>query len=247
MYSRPLAPEDEPALQALLMREPRHNLFHLSGLREHGLAPTGASQGRPWAVGVFHDSGELSGALVALRGTGCIYHTPGDDATLALLGECVLDRGLGGSLSLMSGHITQIQPLLPLIGEVGLGPADRCHFRTLYPHELLMPGPVPGFSLACPATDDDMERLIDFYETGFHSLAHLPSRSAWRNRLSEQLAFRTLFVIEDPTGRIVSAALSSAEGGSAAMIGGVATLDQYRGKGLSSLCVAALCDYLFLG
>ena len=95
------------------------------------------------------------------------------------------------------------------------------------------------------AVNADMERLIDFYEVGFYSLAHLPSRAAWRNRLTEQLALRTMFIIEDERGKIVSAAQSSAEGGGGAMLGGVATLEKHRGKGLSSLCVAALCDYLF--
>jgi predicted GNAT family acetyltransferase len=89
-----------------------------------------------------------------------------------------------------------------------------------------------------------MERLIDFYETGFYSLAHLPTRAAWRNRLTEQLAFRTLFLVEDERGRVASAALSSAEGGGAAMLGGVATVAEYRGRGLSVLCVGALCEYL---
>src|SRR5206468_9533121 len=79
---------------------------------------------------------------------------------------------------------------------------------------------------------------------GFYSLAHLPTRVAWRNRLTEQLALRTLFLIEDMTGAVASAALSSAEGGGAAMLGGVATLDRYRSRGLSALCVAALCEHL---
>ena len=39
--------------------------------------------------------------------------------------------------------------------------------------------------------------------------------------------------------------LSSAEGSGAAMLGGVATLPIYRGKGLSVLCVGALCEHLF--
>ena len=89
-----------------------------------------------------------------------------------------------------------------------------------------------------------MERLVDFYETGFYTLAHLPTRAAWRNRLTEQLAFRTLFLVEDEQGRVASAALSSAEGGGAAMLGGVATLAEYRGRGLSALCVGALCEHL---
>ncbi len=90
-----------------------------------------------------------------------------------------------------------------------------------------------------------MERLIDFYQVGFYSLARLPTRAAWRYRLSEQIAYRTMFLIEDSEGKVVSAAQSSAEAHGAAMLGGVATLPEHRGKGLSTLCVGALCDYLF--
>jgi len=110
-----------------------------------------------------------------------------------------------------------------------------------------------GFFVVAQTTFDDrgaldldsLDSLIDFYLPGFYSLARLPTREAWRDRLSDQLAFRTLFLIEDTEGRVVSAALSSAEGGGAAMLGGVATLDEYRGLGLSTLCVGALCEELF--
>jgi predicted GNAT family acetyltransferase len=135
--------------------------------------------------------------------------------------------------------------LLDLIGEAGVGRPDHCHFRTLAADDLRMHGPIEGFAEPRLATGDDMEKLIDFYQVGFYSLANLPTRSAWRTRLTEQLAFRTMFLIEDSEGRIASCALSSAEGGGAAMIGGVATLPLYRGRGLSALCVGALCEHLF--
>ena len=230
------------------MQSPSHNLFHLSGLRELGLAPASSPQGRPWAIGVFHDnSSDPSGVVMALRGTGSIYHTPGDTETLNVLAELVIKRGQDGNLSLLSGHSTQLEQFLPLIGEVGLGRADTCYFRSLAPADLVLPPAPEGFGEPRLAGDADMDLLIDFYQVGFYSLAHLPTRAAWRNRLAEQLAFRTLFLLEDSEGRVASAALSSAEGGGAAMLGGVATLDQYRGKGLSAVCVGALCDYLFGG
>jgi GNAT superfamily N-acetyltransferase len=249
MEVRSLSEDDVPALEALLMRRPSHNLFHLSSLAEHGLASPSEPQGRPWAIGAFRD-GELVGVVMALRGTGGIYHEPGDGDTLAGLAEVVMDRASRGTLSLLSSHASQAEPLLPLIqgSSAGLGATaamDRCFFRMLYPDDLNLPGMVPGFGAPRLAVEGDMERLIDFYEVGFYSLAHLPTRAAWRNRLSEQLAFRTLFLIEDGQGGVASAALSSAEGGNGAMLGGVATLDKYRGKGLSALCVGALCAYLF--
>jgi predicted GNAT family acetyltransferase len=124
---------------------------------------------------------------------------------------------------------------------------------VLLPGELLLPDDDSAqewfatglFGSPRRAGEADMERLIDFYLHGFYSLARLPTRDAWRSRLDEQLAFRTLYIIEDREGAVASAALSSAEGGGAVMLGGVATLDAYRGLGLSTRCVGALCRGLF--
>ncbi len=228
------------------MGEPEHNPFHLGGLREYGLsASISAPQGKPWAIGAFRGD-DLAGVVMAMRGTGGVCHSPGDSETLDALAEALLDRASAGSVSLLSGHASQIEPLLPLLQQIGVGRGDRCHFRTLYPGDLAIPQAADGFGAPRLAVDGDMEKLIDFYEIGFYSLANLPSRSAWRNRLLEQLALRTLFIIEDDKGEVASAALSSAEGGGAAMLGGVATREKYRGMGLSALCVGALCDCLFM-
>jgi RimJ/RimL family protein N-acetyltransferase len=245
MQTRLLLPDDRPALEGLLLREPEHNLFHLSALVEFGLAPPGDSYNGAWAVGAFRE-GDLEGVVMALRGTGGVYHTPGDVDMLDALARTVRERATEGKISLLSGHETQVGALLSLIREASTNPADLCHFRTVRPDDLRLPpqSGSPAYA-ARLATADDMERLIDFYMVGFYSLARLPSRSAWRARLSEQLAFRTLFLVEDAEGRVLSSALSSAEGGGCAMLGGVATLHEHRGKGLSTLCVGALCDHLF--
>jgi RimJ/RimL family protein N-acetyltransferase len=240
--TRRLTNADRAALEALLCRRPPHNAFHLSVLREFGVEGPG---GESWAVGVYRGR-ELEGVSMALRGTGGIYHEPGDADVLEALAGVVTDRVMMGNFALLSGHASQIDPLLGLAGSLVYGHIDRCHFVTLRRGELQPPaGVVQGFGAPRLATPEDMERLVDFYLHGFYSLARLPNRTAWRNRLTEQLAFRTLYLIEDAAGAVASAAQSSAEGGGAAMLGGVATLDEYRSRGLSALCVSALCDHLF--
>lgn len=226
------------------MQEPEYNLFQLSALIEHGLGDSSTTRGSPWAVGVFR--GEvLAGMVMSLRGTAGLYHTAGDSETMGVLSKLVLDRAASGDISLLSGHASQLDPLLPAVGQASLG-MDRCYFQTLSLGDLrLRSSEQQGVSAPRLATWDDMEKLIDFYMVGFYSLARLPSRSAWQTRLSEQLTYRTLFLMEDSTGRVISAAMTSAEGGNAAMLGGVATLMDYRGKGLSTICVGALCAYLF--
>jgi RimJ/RimL family protein N-acetyltransferase len=229
-----------------LMLAPSHNVFHLSALSEFGLSSPADVGGSPWSVGTF-ERGELVGAMVVLRGTGGIYHAPDDRESLEMLAEAVHDSVVRGRLALLSGHASQLDPFLPMVDPSVNGRLDRCDFCTLRPNNLLLPPTAsqPGLREPRLATDEDMERLIDFYQHGFYSLARLPSRAAWRNRLSEQLAFRTLYLIDDEQGRVVSAAQSSAEGSTAAMLGGVATMNEYRDRGLSTLCVGALCRHLF--
>lgn len=240
--TRRLTDADRPALEALLCREPTHNAFHLSTLREFGVESPG---GESWAMGAYRGD-DLAGAAMALRGTGGIYHAPGHGEALEALAGAATDQVMLGKLALLSGHASQLDPLLSLAGSLTYGHMDRCDFVTLRKGELQPPASaVPGFGPPRLASGDDMERLIDFYLHGFYSLARLPTRAAWRNRLSEQLAFRTLYLVEDERGAVASAALSSAEGGGVAMLGGVATIDEYRGRGLSALCVSALCDHLF--
>lgn len=243
---RALGQGDIELLRDLLLRERQHNVFHLSALTEYGISS------HSWASGVFR-GGDLVGAVMALRGTGGAYHLLDDDEARETLAEAIHSRVLSGRLGLLSGHASQLEPLLPLLKESVSGRPDRCYFFTLNPDQLRLPEADAQSDWYTPdlfkpprrASDADMERLIDFYLQGFYSLANLPTRDAWRNRLSEQLAFRTLYLIEDRDGAVASAALSSAEGAGAAMLGGVATLDAYRGLGLSTLCVGALCRGLF--
>lgn len=251
METRQLTTEDRAQLEALLMREPAYNVFHLSALREYdrvapiGPAPDRGEQGGlPWAAGVLR-AGELVGAVMASRGTGGVYHVPGDEEALQSLAGVVVQKGRAGTLSLMSGHDSQVGAILPLVSAAGAGPPDHCRFMLLQSAELQLSPTTLDFSPPRLATVGDIERLIDFYITGFYSLAHLPSRAAWRARLDEQIAFRTMYLVEDAGGRVISAAQSSAEGGGAAMLGGVATRSEYRGRGLSTRCVGVLCEHLF--
>jgi predicted GNAT family acetyltransferase len=241
MITRVLTHIDRPALEAMLMCEPAHNVFHLSALKETGLEAPEA-HGGSWATGVFREE-KLVGALCVLRGTGGIYYRPGDTGTLQALADVVQMRSKQGMLSLLSGHAEQIDPLLDLITGIDTRVVDRCYYYSLEPQDFSMPS-VAGNYAPRIATEDDIERLIDFYSVGFYSLARLPSRAAWLSRLTEQIALRTLFLVEEG-GKVVSAALASAETQAVAMLGGVATLHDYRARGLSTLCVGGLCAHLF--
>ena len=93
------AGEERPALEALLMRAPWHNVFHLSALSEFGLTSPGDVNGGTWAIGTF-ERGALVAAMVVLRGTGGIYHAPDDRESMEALAEAAHDAVVRGRLAL---------------------------------------------------------------------------------------------------------------------------------------------------
>jgi RimJ/RimL family protein N-acetyltransferase len=178
----------------------------------------------------------LAAAVVAHQGIAwSVWDTPDQAAALA---ATLPDLGI----DLLSGPRPVVEPLLAHLRPPAVGEGDHCPFEELRPADLHPPP--DGGPPARRATLDDMEPLIDFYIRGFYSLARLPTRAAWRARLTEQITHRTLYLIEQD-GIVVSAAMSSAETPQAAMIGGVATVKDYRNHGLSARCVHGLCADLF--
>ena len=205
--SRALQNADIAALERLLLGAPQYNVFHLSVLSEVGLG------GSTWAVGVFLD-GNMAGAVMASRGTGGVYYISSDEQVLDSLANVVRERSMNGRLALLSGHSSLLDPFLPMVRSSIGGRMDRCDFCVLTrpapqaadKAQETAPSiaPISHFASSNPqwrsprmAADADMERPIDFYLPGFYSLARLPNREAWRDRLSDQLAFRTLYLIED--------------------------------------------------
>ncbi len=229
--TRPLVPAEAPALEALLAGYGLAGVYAQSHLRALGLRIGGV---RAWGW-TPPGATDLAAALVAREGIGWAMWR--DPAAHGPLGA----RLAALHLQLLSGPPAQVIPVLAEMPSRRVEGQDRCPLRVLTPATFQ---PAPGLSR--PATEADMEALIDFYSHGFYSLAYLPTRAAWQARLGEQLAHRTLFVVEH-AGRVVAAAQSSAETPDSAMIGGVATLPAYRNHGLSGACVSGLCAHLFAG
>jgi ribosomal protein S18 acetylase RimI-like enzyme len=226
-----LAEADAPALDALLTKYGLAAAYARSHLRARGLRPGGV---RAWG---WPPPGPPGAALVIRDGVAWACWRE-DDGRAALAARLAT---LG--VQLLSGPADMVAPLLADLGVARHGPPDRCPYEILTP-ATFQPATGPDGSLARRAGFDDMEALIDFYRPGFYSLAYLPTRAAWRDRLTEQLTHRTIFVIEQG-GRILAAAQSSAQTPDLAMIGGVATLPDYRNRGLSRACTGALCTHLF--
>jgi len=223
--TRTLTAADTAALDTLLAG------YGLAGAyaRSH-LQAAGESGVRAWGWPL---AGALGAALVMYNGIAwTVWRDPAAAPALAA-------RLATLAAHLLSGPTDLTRPVLAALPPTQIGTHDPCPFAVLTP-ATFRPAPGP----ARPATPADMEALIDFYSFGFYSLAVLPTRAAWRARLDEQLARRSMLVVVRD-GRVVAAAQSSAETPAGAMIGGVATLPAYRNQGWSGVCVSGLCAHLF--
>lgn len=86
------------------------------------------------------------------------------------------------------------------------------------------------------ATMDDLDALTDFY-------ANADYMSRTRQSIEQPLR-RTRIWLAKEKGKVVSAALTNAETDDLAMIGGVYTEPDARGRGLSQVVCSALCQDL---
>ncbi|HUS13971.1 MAG TPA: GNAT family N-acetyltransferase [Chloroflexia bacterium] len=231
--ARRLTLADQSAVERLLAAWPLEGAYAYSHLQVDGLGPDGV---RGYGCAAAEGSRDFAAAILAHGGIAwALWRTP--DEADALAG--VVPR-LG--VDLLSGPKALVAPLVAQLPPGSADHGDHCPLQCIT-RGALLPAPA-GPAHARAASLADMERLIDFYIRGFYSLARLPTREAWRVRLTEQLVYRRLYLIEDDE-KILAAALSSAETPTAAMIGGVATLPSHRNQGLAGRCVHALCSGLF--
>ncbi len=233
---RPLDPTDEADLRRLLTPAPAANLFQLARLREHGLSSTDAPDTlRSW--GAYRSRGLV--AEVTTYNNSLALYCP-DPTDLPALVEQVLSL----RPSVVSGIREQVEPLVTALGSTAVLGRDRCTLCAVGPDsELRFSLPNPNLPTPRLAVLSDIEMLVDFYQHNFYTLTQLPNRLLWRQRLLNQLLKRDTMIIV-VKGQVVAAAQCSAETEDHAMIGGVATLNQQRGRGYAAACVAALCAHL---
>ncbi len=235
---RLLSADDQPALTGLMGQAPAANLFQLSRLREYGLGARRRTQPIFNVWGVEQD-GQLVAEVSMFNGAVALYCT--DHAALPLLAVQVRQLRPEG----VSGIKAQVDSLLAALGPGACLSRDDCTFCWLdSPANANIAVPNPTLPAPRRAVLSDIEPLIDFYQHGFYTLTHLPSRDLWRQRLLDQLLKRDTFIMVE-RGRVIASAQCSAETADHAMLGGVATLPLRRGRGYAAACVGALCTHLF--
>lgn len=220
---RLLTPEDRPQLEETLRQDQYYNLFLLGNLENRGMRDPDLQY---WG----HFKGNrLAGVLMRYRRQYWgLYEAGGAD--LAAFGRIIHEHGITG----LTGRDSLVDGLLQVL------PIQPAKVYTQYYcrlKNLIGPPGVDSGVVARRAREDDVPALEALYST-----AGDLRRTA--DQLRQSIArWGRIYVTEDG-GRIVSAAISTAETRTMAMVVGVFTPEQNRGRGYATTCVAGLCREL---
>lgn len=89
------------------------------------------------------------------------------------------------------------------------------------------------------ATEDDAERVYNFIE----NIDEFNGADNYIDRIAHKIRTKTgrVYYIENDKGEMISVVQTTAENTKSAMVVGVASLKEYRGKGYMSKCLTKLC------
>ena len=220
--TRKLETSDVPAVLDLVRREPSLNIWIIADLENYGLETD------------FLDLwGFFAGS--ALRAVVLRFHSH----FVAYSADNELPGGLvavltSPELKSLSGRATTLKPVAE---ELGCAEVTLKYLAGLTPASFR--------SLSNPSLKVEFGSIAD--SQGLHDLASHVAEFAggtaedMRGRLSNPRA-RTYLIRQD--SHIVSAASTTVECSTSAMIGGVMTHPGYRGRGLASACLSKLCHDL---
>lgn len=168
-------------------------------------------------VGVYHPD------------TGFCFANP-NSQNLAEWGQWLKDE----NVILMAGELNSHFNLLKAMGELPNGDQLGCRFELQ--HFGTMAKPLMAVPEVKQATMADLERLVDFYEKS-------EDMQRSRENLAERLT-ENVVVYREVDGDIVAAALTHRHTHQMALIGGVYTVPEQRGKSYGKECVQTLCALL---
>lgn len=226
---RKLTQADHEPLMIYLTKEKAMNLFLIGDIEAFGYDKDFQEL---W--GDIDEAGRLRGVLLRYYGS-YIPYSQGTDFDLA--GFASLIRKDDG-LDVMSGKKEVVD--LFAACDLPVQPARELFFAELTDDALL--DPALDISSVKLATLDDVDRIMDLRETIAEFDINRNARASLISTMESGMG-RT-FYTEDESGQMVACASTTAENSQSAMIVGVCTRSEQRGKGLASLCMTALCKQL---
>lgn len=223
---RRLVEPDLAAARALLLEDPAHNLYFLGNLTGYGLTH---AECEFW--GDFGSDGELRGLINRYFTGWVVYGRPDTDWT-----------GLAQVMDAHPVHAERLQDnpggvasFLPYLRRYRAASVSEQQLMRLDPDDF-RPRPAPPGVTVRRATLADLEALVHFY-------AHAEQMRRPPARVVDPLRHRRIWLAEEG-GAVQAAALTNAEAVGMAMVGGVYTRPEARGRGLSQAVMSGLCGEL---
>ncbi len=227
---RRLGAPERAAMEALFALAPGYSLF-LSTNLSYLDSSTGLV--RYWGA---YRQGELNAVLMMVGRRAMLYTAPDaiSTATLAALARVADEQ----PVDFIIGHPAGVDALLTSPRREQVQRREEHYLAECHPAGDRMPVvTLPPGTLIRRARPSDLEALTTLYyrTDGFESLSKDQVRRTMYGRVR---SLRTW--VAEYSGRLLSAASTSAETARAAMVGGVWTAPEARGRGLSTAVVAAL-------
>ena len=233
---RLLGEEDrEPAL-GFLDRDHECNLIMIYDIDHFGLE----NQGHPFQgdyYGAFSGAGFCGIAALYNFGSLFIYYPYPGSAPELVEHMVALER----KPSYVIGHTAWAGPVIDGLREQGLQPtgAEEQEYMILT-RDSFRPRFGPETRFAEPR---DLQRLIELNRAfQLEYFGGLTEAEEELGRMAELRMERAGIAVAEADGHIVSKAESMVRTSRAALIGGVYTVPEYRGKGLSFACMSLLCE-----
>jgi uncharacterized protein len=178
-------------------------------------------------------------AVAALYNLGPLFFRADSPASTSGMAECI--AGLGRTPVYTAGTRANVEVFLSELGSaVEVAPRVILSEYMVLRGETLKVQPGGTARAAVPEDMDDLVRLQSDFE--MEALGNnLVEEDSLRQLLSYQLTEGAAVVVERD-GRIVSKAEATVAEPHAALVGGVYTVPEERGRGFSTACIGALCD-----
>jgi predicted GNAT family acetyltransferase len=233
---RPLQEEDRERALRFLDRDHECNLIMIYDMDHFGLE----NQGHPFQgdyYGVFSGAG-LSG-IAALFNFGSLFIYTPDAGSAPELVEYMV--ALERKPSYVIGRTEWAGPVIEGLREQGLQPAgaEEQEYMVLS-RDSFRPRSGPGTRFA---ELRDLQRLIELNRAfQIEYFGGLTEAEEELGRMAEVRMERAGIAVAEADGQIVSKAESMVRTSRAALIGGVFTVPEYRGRGFSFACMSLLCE-----
>lgn len=222
---RKLVEADRNSVLEYLSDEPSINLFLIGDIETAGFD---TDYQTVW--GEFDDNDNYNGVLLKYN-ENFIPYTKDDDFDLSSFRDIILNNQ---SETMVSGKESILKRLKEILPHSKYRSTYFCELTSV--SELKSPTSNPIINVA---TTEDAERIYDLV----NNIDEFDPISNHIDRIKNKIETGAgrVYYIEDDNGKMISLAQTTAENSKSAMIVGVATLKDYRGKGLVSQCLSKLC------